>query len=381
MSARVTSIEAFPLAYPLADGGYGSVRGRVRERTALVLRLNTSDGVPGWGEAFGPPRALLPLVEELSEQVAGVEVDSVRPVLTRLMQSTYHRGGAGLHVAVAGAVDTAAWDALGRLTSLSVGRLLGGRARDRVTPYASAGYVTEHNDLAELRECAESAVREGYLGMKIKIGFGVREDFRRTQTVREVLGPERALMVDFNGNCTADVAARILDALDELDIAWAEEPVPPEDLDGLRRLSQRTGVPLAAGEAVYNRQGFRALLETRCLDVIQPDIGKMGGLTEAHFVTGMARMHNVRVSPHCWAGAVTLAGTLQLIAATPDYPHPVIAPEPLWLEYDQGDNGLRDRLAGGPLPVKDGQVEIPDEPGLGISIDQEMLTHFSGAPR
>ncbi|MGH3354761.1 MAG: mandelate racemase/muconate lactonizing enzyme family protein [Nocardioidaceae bacterium] len=378
MTARVTSVEGFPLVYPLPNGGYGSVRGRVRERTALVLRLNTSDGVAGWGEAFGPPQALLPLVQEVSEQVHGVEVDSVRPALTRLLQHTYHRGGAGLHVAVAGAVDSAAWDALGRLTSMSVGRLLGGRARDRVTPYASAGYVTERNDLGELRVCAESAVSRGYLGMKIKVGFGVREDFRRTQTVRDVLGPERALMVDFNGNCTADIAARILDALDELDIAWAEEPVPPEDLDGLRRLAHRTRVPLAAGEAVYNRQGFRALLDTRCLDVAQPDIGKMGGLTEAHFVTGMARMHNVRVSPHCWAGAVTLAGTLQLIAATPDYPHPVVAPEPMWLEYDQGDNALRDRLAGGPLPVKDGQVEIPDEPGLGISVDEDMLIHFSG---
>lgn len=381
MTAQVTSVEAYPLAHPLPDGGYGSARGRVNERTALVLRLETSEGVSGWGEAFGPPRALLPLVDEVAEQVRGVSVDSVRPVLTRLLQYTYHRGGAGLHVAAAGAVDTAAWDALGRLTNRSVGRLLGGRARDRVTPYASSGYVTARNDLGELRGSAESAVDHGYLGMKIKIGLGVREDFRRTQTVREVLGPDRALMVDFNGNCTADVAARILDALQELDIAWAEEPVPPEDLDGLRRLAARTHIPLAAGEAVYSRHGFRALLETRCLDVAQPDIGKMGGLTEAHFVTGMAHMHNVRVSPHCWAGAITLAGTLQLLAATPDYPHTVLAPEPMWLEYDQSDNPLRDRLAGGPLPVKDGQVEIPDSPGLGITIDEDLLAHFSGAGR
>lgn len=379
MTSRVTSVRAFPLAHPLSDGGYGSARGRVTERTALVLRLDTSKGVAGWGEAFGPPRALLPLVEELAEQVRGVCVDSVRPVLTRMMQYTYHRGDAGLHIAVAGAVDTAAWDALGRLTNLSVGRLLGGRARDRVTPYASSGFVTARNDLGELRACAEAAVGNGYLGMKIKVGLGLREDVRRAQTVREVLGPDRALMVDFNGNCTADVAARILDALEELDLAWAEEPVPPEDLDGLRRLADRTRVPLATGEAVYTRHGFRALLDARCVDVVQPDIGKMGGLTEAHFVTGLARMHNVRVSPHCWAGAVTLASTLQLLAATPDYPHPSVAPEPLWLEYDQGENPLRDRLAGGPFPVKDGQVEIPDEPGLGITVDEDVLARFSGA--
>lgn len=378
MTDRVARIEAFPLVSPLAGGGYGSARGRVRERAATVVRLTTASGVHGWGEAFGPPRVMVPLIQEAGEAVEGHPVDEVRPVLAQLRQQTYHRGGSGLHLAAAGAVDTAAWDALGRALGISAARLLGGRARDEVMAYASTGYVTETADLGGFRESVEDAVERGYRGAKIKLGLGIREDRRRAEVARDALGPDRALMVDFNGNYTADLAVQALDALADLQLAWAEEPVPPEDLAGVRRVAARTSVPLAAGEAVYTRHGFRALLDTAAVAVVQPDIGKCGGLTESYFVAGLAQTQNIRVSPHCWGGAVGLAATLQLLAAVPDYPHPVISPQPLWFEHDQGENPLRDRLCVDPPAVSAGRIAIPDGPGLGVDVDERAVRSWAG---
>ncbi|MGH3516870.1 MAG: mandelate racemase/muconate lactonizing enzyme family protein [Haloechinothrix sp.] len=373
MTALVDQVVAYPLVHSLPRGGYGSARGRVTERTTVLVQLTTSDGAVGWGEAFGPQRALLPLVEEAASAILRRPVTDVRPRLTQLRQHTYHRGSDGIHVAAAGALDTAAWDALGRTLGLSVARLLGGRARDTVTAYASTGYVTKTQDLDEFREMLQQAREAGYPGAKIKLGLGRSEDRRRAEAARDILGPDRALMVDFNGNYTADLAVRVLTSLEDLDVAWAEEPVPVEDLAGLRRVAARSAVPIATGEATYTRHGFAALLDTGAVDVLQPDVTKCGGLTDAHFVAGMARLCNVRLSPHCWGGAVALAATLQLLAAIPNHPHPDIAPEPLWLEHDQGENPLRDELCGGPLPVAAGIVTVPDGPGLGVDVDQKVL--------
>ena len=370
MKTTVTTVSAIPLRYQLEGGGYGSSRGIVAARETTLVRLETSDGVVAWGEAWGPPLVTVPLINELGEVLAGARLDGPVPFVTNRLNQHYHRGG-GLFAAALSGVEIALWDALGRTLGVSVATLLGGRAREHVTPYASAGYVTPDRDLEKFRE-ALAVTADGFAGAKIKCGLGVREDLERTSVAREVLGPDKALMVDFNGNYTADQAAAVARSLTELKMTWMEEPLPPDDVDGLRLL-RGAGVALATGEALYTRAPFRRLVTERMVDFVQPDVTKVGGLAEARAICELARAWNVRVSPHVWGGGVGLAAALQLLASIPDYPHTNNTPQPLWLELDRGDNALRELVLKEPLCPEAGLLAVPTGPGLGIEVDQQAL--------
>lgn len=369
----IQEIQAIPLAHDLGPGNaYGSARGRVSARTATLVRLVTSDGVVGWGECFGPPMVMVALVDEISESLVGQPVNCIEPFLSRMMQTGYHRTTGGLHVFALSGVEIAMWDAWGHTVGISVGRLLGGRARDEVIAYASTGYVTADLDIGEYADTITAAVEEGFKGAKVKVGTGYSQDRQRAEAAREQLGDDRYLMVDFNSNYTADVALHVLKSLYELDIHWAEEPVPPEDLAGFRRL-RKLGTPLAGGEALCTRFGFRDVISERLLDVVQPDVCKCGGLSEARAIANLARTWNVRLSPHTWGGAIGQAATLQLLASIPDYPHTEHASAPLWFEFDRGSNRLRENLLEEPFRLQDGYLSIPDEPGLGVEVDVEAV--------
>jgi D-galactarolactone cycloisomerase len=370
MKLTVRALEAIPLRYQLRDGGYGSSRGIVAARETTLVCLKTSDGVVGWGEAWGPPLSTVPLVNELAETLVGSVLDGPVPFVTNRFQQHYHRGG-GLFAAALSGVEIALWDALGRTLDVSVATLLGGRAREYVTPYASAGYVTPDRDVEKFREALTEAA-DGFAGAKIKCGLGVAEDVERTAVAREVLGPDRALMVDINGNYTADQAIASACALRDLHITWLEEPLPPDDVDGLLLL-RRTSVPLATGEALYTRAPFRRLVTERLVDFVQPDVTKVGGLAEARAICELARAWNIRVSPHVWGGGVGLSAALQLLASIPDYPHTLNTPQPLWLELDRGDNALRELVLSAPLKPEDGCLAVPTGPGLGIEVDAEAV--------
>lgn len=370
MSAAIASLEAIPLRYPLPDGGYGSARGLVPARETTLVRLQTSDGAVGWGESFGPPAAVVPLVQESADLLVGTTLDAPVPFVAGRLQAHYHRGG-GLHASALSGVETAMWDALGRTLGTSVATLLGGRAREEVTTYASTGYVTADLDLGLFRAMLDRHVGD-LPGAKIKCGLGVREDHERATVARDVLGPDRALMVDLNGNCTVDQTRAVIRRLADLDIAWLEEPLPPDDVAGLRRLSD-SAVPLATGEALHTRAPFRQLITERLVDFVQPDVAKVGGLAEARAIAELARAWNVRFSPHVWGGAVALAATLQLLGSVPDYPHTGYVPEPLWIELDRADNGLRERLLSQELVPKDGRLAVPEGPGLGVEVDEDAV--------
>lgn len=373
MTATVRSVEAIPLRYPLGQHGYGSARGIVPARETTLVRIETSDGVVGWGESFGPTTALVPLVTAIASGLLGTPLDAPAPFVSAQLLQHYHRGG-GLHAAAVSGVETALWDALGRTLGVGVATLLGGRARDHVTPYASAGYVRAGRDLGAFRAELEAA-SDGLAGAKIKCGLGVREDRRRAEVARAVLGPDRALMVDVNGNYAADQARAAAAAIADLQPAWLEEPLAPDDVDGLRLL-RSLPVALATGEALYTRAPFRTLVAERLVDVVQPDITKIGGLAEAKAVCELARAFNVRVSPHVWGGGIALAAAVQLLASVPDYPHTAVAPEPLWLELDRGDNGLREDLLTEPFTPVDGVIPVPPGPGLGVAVDEAALEHL-----
>jgi D-galactarolactone cycloisomerase len=378
---RIVSAELIPVAHEIPPGAfYGSSRGLVSQRAATFARITTESGVVGWGETAGPAEVMVPLVAEGCRAVLGQSLTTARARLRESVVGQYHRGPGGLHVAAASAVDIAIHDALGQLLKVPVSELLGGRSRAAVAAYASTGFATETNDLGRLREEIEEAADLGYDAVKLKAGFGLRPDVERIRVARETFGPEGKIMIDMNGNYTADVAIQVLRAVEALDLHWVEEPVPPEDLDGLRSV-RSAGVPVAGGEAAYARIGFRELISQRILDVVQPDVSSCGGLGEARGIVDMAATWNVRVSPHVWGTGIGLAASLQLAAVVPRFPDVRVESVPLWVEADQSRNDLREQILERPLVPEKGKFVIPEGPGLGVTVDEDALGRFAAGAR
>ena len=373
---EVDAIEAIPLSYPLGEGnGYGSARGTVEQRTSTLIRVESTSGMVGWGEAFGPPQTIATLISELlSDIIVGMDPFKVESLCEKNYAGLYHFGSSGLIQSAISGVDIALWDLLGRELGQPIAQLLGGFERTEVTPYASTMYITNWGQ--DPVEPVEAAAKEGFTAAKIKIGRGLDDDVERVHTARKVLGDDATLMVDFNGNYRPKQAITVAKEIAPFDVYWLEEPVPPENHSGYREVSAAVDIPVAAGEAAYARFDFADLIQERTIDIAQPDVCKCGGLSEARFIGKLATMENVQVSPHVWTGAVGIAASLQYAATIPSYPHSTNIPEPFYFEFDRAENGLRTDLLNEPFDPTDGTLEIPDSPGLGVEIDERALNKY-----
>ena len=203
------------------------------------------------------------------------------------------------------------------------------------------------------------------------------DDVRLCETVRRAVGPDTRIMVDANHAYDALGAIQLGRRIQPLDIAWFEEPVPPEDLAGYREVKAALDIPIAGGEAEFTRWGFRPLITERLVDILQPDIAAAGGISETKKIADMASAFGVRVNPHVWGTGVALAASLQLIACLPHNPPGLYPIEPL-LEFDQSEHPIRMAVIAEPIVQKDGWVAIPDRPGLGIDIDRAALDEIQG---
>lgn len=371
---EIRDVEAIPLSYPLEDS-YGSARGTVDRRVSTLVRVESTSGVVGWGEAFGPPRSTATIVDEvLADFVQGASPYMAQSLCEEVYAGLYHFGSSGLILSATSGVETAMWDLVGKSVGASVGRLLGGRRRSSVVPYASTMYITPDGRPLRDRPVA-AAAEEGFTAAKIKIGRSISDDISRVAEARRQLGEEGYLMVDCNGNYRPHQAHRLIQELAPYDIQWLEEPLPPENLAGYRRLRQQSTVPLAAGEAAYSRFEFKTLLE-HGVDVIQPDVCKCGGLAEARAIGQLCTAENALISPHVWSGGVGVAAALQYAASMPTYPHSTNSPVPCLFEFDRADNALRTELLETPFDPTGGHLEIPDEPGLGIVVDRDAVERY-----
>jgi D-galactarolactone cycloisomerase len=312
------------------------------------------------------------LVQEIGPSLVGLPLERALSQLVRTTNLGYHRG-AGLSTAGVSGIDAALWDALGHVAGLSLAALLGGRAREVATPYASTGYVRPGGDLGEFKDILQES-SAGFPAAKIKCGLGLAADLERVSVAKEVLGDDRHLMVDLNGNYSVDEARALCRELEDRDITWLEEPLPPEDVEGLERL-RSYDVPIATGESLFTRYPFREHLTRGLVSIIQPDVTKVGGVSEMRALIDMARAWHLRVSPHVWGGGVALATSLQLLAYIPDYPYATNVTSVPWFEFDRAENGLRSELLEQPIDVRDGVIVIPDGPGIGVSIDEQYLDY------
>lgn len=347
-------------------------------RTAMVIEIETDDGLVGWGECYGPARITAAVVQTIAPWLIGED-----PLRTEfLWQMIYARlrdhGQKGAVIEGLSGIDIALWDIKGKHFGVPVHRLLGGPLRGEVQAYATGLYRRKSGDpLRYLAEEAADYVGQGFEAVKLKVGFGVEQDAAVTRAVREAIGPDIALMVDANHAYDAVAAIRLGRMIEPLDIGWFEEPVPPEDVAGYGEVKAALSIPIAGGECEFTRFGFRDLLSSRAIDIIQPDTCAAGGLSECKKIADMAEAFGVRYNPHVWGTGIAIAASLQLLAVLPSHtPHSLAPVEPM-LEFDRTEHPIRQALLLQPIEHVRGIVRVPDGPGLGIEVDRAALARFA----
>ncbi len=347
-------------------------------RTAMVVEIETDEGLIGWGECYGPARITAAVVQSIAPWLIGQD-----PLRTDfLWQMIYSRlrdhGQKGVVIQGLSGIDIALWDIKGKHFGIAVHRLLGGPRRSEVQAYATGLYRRKSGDpLRYLAEEAAGYAADGFKAVKLKVGFGVEEDAAVTRAVREAIGPDVGLMVDANHAYDAVAAIRLGRMIEVHDIGWFEEPVPPEDMAGYRAVKAAISIPIAGGECEFTRFGFRDLLASRAIDIIQPDTCAAGGLSECKKIADMAEAFGVRYNPHVWGTGIAIAASLQLLAVLPSHMPPSLAPVEPMLEFDRTEHPIRQSLLVQPIEHTNGVVRVPDGPGLGIEVDREALARFA----
>jgi D-galactarolactone cycloisomerase len=250
-------------------------------RTAMLVEIETDDGLIGWGECYGPARMTAAVVDAVAPWLIG-EDPLATDVLWRMIYARLRdHGQKGVVIQGLSGIDIALWDIKGKRFGLPVHQLLGGAARTKVQAYATGLYRRRSGDpLRYLPEEAAGYAAEGFSAVKLKVGFGIAEDAAVTRAVREAIGPGVTLMVDANHAYDATAAIRLGRLIEPCDIGWFEEPVPPEDIAGYRAVKAALAIPIAGGECEFTRHGFRELFAAHALDIAQPDTCAAGGLSE-----------------------------------------------------------------------------------------------------
>jgi D-galactarolactone cycloisomerase len=347
-------------------------------RTAMLVEIETDDGLIGWGECYGPAPITAAVVASMSTLLIGEDPLRTDYLWRKIYSSLRDHGQKGVVIEGLSGIDIALWDIKGKHFGVPVHRLLGGRVRSEVQAYATGLYRRQSGDpLRYLPEEAAGYVAEGFTAVKLKVGFGVAEDAAVTRAVREAIGRDVALMVDANHAYDATAAIRLGRMIEPLDIGWFEEPVPPEDVAGYCEVKSALSIPIAGGECEFTRFGFRDLLACRAMDIIQPDTCAAGGLSECKKIADMAEAFAVRYNPHVWGTGIAIAASLQLLAVLPPHTPPSLAPLEPMLEFDRTEHPIRQALLARPIEHAGGVVAVPEGPGLGIDIDRQALARFA----
>ena len=370
----VAAIRLHHLSAPLPEV-IGNALVFFQRRDTLLVELVGDDGVSGWGESWSAPAAVAATIEAgFANCVLRQEPMATGRLWHAMRVAAGHERGGPAAMAIA-ALDMAAHDLAARRRGVPLHVLLGGAVRDRVPAYASGpffrpdGHPYRHYE----RDLAGYA-GAGFRAFKLRIGHGPAEDARIVGAARGIIGPDAALMVDFNQSCSSRTALATAKRMAGAGLLWIEEPTVPGDLAGYRTLSGQVLPALAGGETFGDAAAFLPFLQAGCMDVLQPDIAVCGGLTGVSRVAALAEAHDRPMVPHVWGSTVNFHAALHLCAALPARRSGTAAPFP-WLEYDVGPNPLLD-LAGRPALRPDGTVAVPDGPGLGIDLTADRLAPF-----
>jgi len=380
---KITAVEAIALSAPWEKvfGGIDRVPAHLLRpaanqvatprlgQAATLVRIRTDNGLEGIGEAHGlhAPELTATMVARLFRPILmgrnPLDTGVLWELLYGMQRGNGHTRGYAL-MAQAG-VDMALWDLKGKFFGQPVWQLLGGAYRTAIPVYASP--VPFLPEPAESAAHACAFVEEGFAAVKLKVGRGVAQDVAHLAAVREALGPSVRVMLD--ANCAYDVrtALELAKRAAPYDPYWLEEPLPPEDIDGLAFVRREAGIRIATGECEHSAFGVRDLLTRQAVDVIQPNIARAGGITEAQRIATVAHLFGIPVAPHGVGSAVAIAAALHWMAATPNF---------LIYEYNRFLNPIREEILRQPLRLQEGCLRVPEGPGLGIEVDPAAVERY-----
>ena len=382
--SRIIDVQTWVLRAEVPTPFFFAQPGIVTHRSSMVIAITTDDGRTGFGEALCNGH-------QPADITAATIDSSLKPLLFGrdpmhtgvIFEECYNRtkdfGMKGAVIGAISAIDIALWDLKGQILGLPVHTLLGGAFRTTLAPYATGFYRVEGGAYPGLlADEAQRHLDAGFTAMKVKIGFGIDDDVRSIQAVRDAVGPEVRILADANHAYNAGSARRLVREFDDLDVHWLEEPISPEDIDGYRSLvDMGPKLLIAAGENEFSRHGFWPWATSRAVDVLQPDLAAAGGYTGLQQIQTLALSAGLALNPHVWGTAIGLVAAIHFLATIPPVPISRAGQEPM-LEYDQSAHPFRQELIGGEFQLNaNGCVEVLDKPGLGIEIDRSIIDHYT----
>ncbi len=331
-------------------------------RKATVVEVLTNEGITGVSVGGGKVTTIRYVEGPLKDVICGEDPFDVEKIWHKMYRSWRKPVAKGDLFPAISAIDIAIWDIMGKTVNKPIWKILGG-FRDKVPAYAAGGYYVEGEGIKELVEEMCSYVSMGYTAVKMKIGrVSLREDIERVKAVREAIGDETDLMLDANNKFTVAEAKRFIKSMEQFNPFWFEEPVQPDDIRGHQEVRAATWVPIAAGENEFTRWGCRELIENRAVDILQADVGLTGGLTESRKIAGMADAHHIYVAPHG-----SPYNTVHLLASVPNG---------LTVETSPKYGAHVGEVVGFRFEVKDGYINVPQGPGLGIELDKKVIDKY-----
>ena len=368
---KIVSIKAHKykinLAEPIADA-----RDTIYNRSCVLVKVETDKGIVGWGESAsfaGCEDLVVETINFLAQMIVGKDPLMIASIYNHVYRRTHHYGRRGLVICALSGIDIALWDILGKCANLPLYKILGA-SRNRIKFYFNAGYYSGENDLETLKQSLEMCLERRPSGIKIKIGrHGTDDDIERITVARKIIGYDLDLMVDANSSMNRRKLEYLDPALVQYQVRWLEEPVPIQKVSILSEIRRRMSIPIAGYEIEMTLAGFTELIEGGTVDVVQPDTIWSGGITECIRISAVAEAFGIEMVPHNFASALSLAANLHVAAA---------AATGGWIEVDSNLNPFLWEIdKNSAFSLSDGEIEMPELPGLGVEPDLNKLEEIT----
>ena len=385
---KINSIKSHVLRYEL-DKELGYSQQYYKHRTAHLVEVETDEGITGWGECFGPGNIALAnkyIVEKVIQPlIIGEDPINKEYIWHKVYNLLRDSGQKGMPIQALSGIDIALWDILAKKAKLPLYQLLGGKTNNKIPVYGY-GMMLQKKTVEELCELfkkeANQIKEKNFKAMKMKVGLGPKDDLKLVSAVREAIGDNFKLMVDANHAYNKNDALYVGRGLDEMDIYWFEEPVAPEDYDSYRELKDKLKTNIAGGEAEFTKYGWNQLIKNNCIDIAQPEVCGLGGITEYLKISALAQANFIPIVNHVWGSALSVAVNLHLLTSLPDMPGGLF-PTKSMLEFDTTEKNIFiTDLAEEKFSIldqvkdKDGFISPLENIGIGINPKKDFIKEY-----
>ena len=384
---KIESIKSYVLQYDLEEE-LGYSQQYYKKRSAHLVCVKTDRGIEGWGECFGPGNIALAnkfIIENvISPMIVGENPLRKEYIWNKIYNLLRDHGQKGMPIQALSGIDIALWDIFGKISKLPLYELIGGMVNEKIPVYGY-GMMLQNKDINSLKSHFKDEAKKiadmNFLATKMKIGLGPEKDLELVSSVREALGDNFKLMVDANHAYNTPDALRVGKGLEEFDIYWFEEPVAPEDLQGYKELKSKLNVNIAGGEAEFTRWGWNNLIQNNCIDIAQPEVCALGGISEYLKVLSLAHTNFIPVINHVWGSAISVAVNLHLLTAMPDMPGGLY-PSKSMLEFDTTHNSFLTEISKenfsiiNQVKANNGYVSVPEGYGIGLTPNIDVIEKY-----